>query len=531
MTHWNFFDANCLVGRHLKLDASAPHTAEDLLAEMDHCGIAEALVLDCMSRDSHPADGNGRIVRVVADHPRLHPAWAALPPSNTDEQAAPAEFVRQMRAHRVGAVFLFPRIYSFPLADWCMDALFEALAEARAPVLFNYDEAAPGHWPPDKTKWDEVVDVCRRWPELAVIVSEMRMRHANRVIYRALDTCANLRIEISGYWLHRGIEYITQRWGAHRLVFGSNWPFLNHGCTLATLTTADIDDADKRRIAGNNFRELMAWCEPEHAQVGLPPASDEFATFARSGQRPESMTFLDCHGHLGGRSRSYHIPDAHLDGIVADLNRLGVEQVCAFSFKVARSDERCGNDIVAEAVRRYPDRFVGFTGLNLNRGPDDMLQELARCAKLGLRGIKLVSSMQGFAGDTPLFDVPCQWAHDHGQIVLNHHWGPPEVVERLVSTYPNACFFTGHATEEYADLMRRHPNLYVCTCPVHRPYDCERLVDAVGADRLLFGSDLEDLPIAWGLGPILLAYLSPRDKELILGGNLRRILEEYSLRP
>jgi hypothetical protein len=34
---------------------------------------------------------------------------------------------------------------------------------------------------------------------------------------------------------------------------------------------------------------------------------------------------------------------------------------------------------------------------------------------------------------------------------------------------------------------------------------------------------------AWGLGPILFARLGPREKGLILGGNLRRILETYSL--
>ncbi|NLW50640.1 MAG: hypothetical protein GXY85_07310, partial [Candidatus Brocadiaceae bacterium] len=48
---------------------------------------------------------------------------------------------------------------------------------------------------------------------------------------------------------------------------------------------------------------------------------------------------------------------------------------------------------------------------------------------------------------------------------------------------------------------------------------------------LLFGSDLQDLPIAWGLGPILFARLPVEQKRMILGGNLRRLLTEYSLHP
>jgi len=62
------------------------------------------------------------------------------------------------------------------------------------------------------------------------------------------------------------------------------------------------------------------------------------------------------------------------------------------------------------------------------------------------------------------------------------------------------------------------------------PRSCEEVVGAIGADRLLFGSDLEDLPIAWGLGPILFSRLSPDEKRKILGGNLERILARYSLK-
>src|SRR5690606_33175192 len=97
------------------------------------------------------------------------------------------------------------------------------------------------------------------------------------------------------------------------------------------------------------------------------------------------------------------------------------------------------------------------------------------------------------------------------------------------STYPDACFFTGHTTMAYADIMKKHENLYVCSCPVHTPRIVEQVVAAVGAERFMFGSDLTDLPVAWGFGPILFAHISEAQKRLILGENLRRVLERYSL--
>jgi predicted TIM-barrel fold metal-dependent hydrolase len=82
-----------------------------------------------------------------------------------------------------------------------------------------------------------------------------------------------------------------------------------------------------------------------------------------------------------------------------------------------------------------------------------------------------------------------------------------------------------------AELMKRFTNLFVCSCPLIGPRACEQTVGKIGADRLLFGSDLQDLPIAWGLGPILFSHLPVEAKKLILGGNIRRILEQYSLKP
>ncbi len=527
--HWNFFDACAVVGRHSRLAAGGLHTPDDLLAEMDHYDIAEALVVDSLSRENHPFEGNRRVLEATAGRPRLHPAWSALPPG-TDEQPAPAEFVRQMRQHKVGALFLYPAQYHFTLADWCLDALLEPLAEARVPVFICPDEVGPTVTGQDRTNWNEVVDLCRRWPNLPVIVTEFRIRRGQRMAYRAMDACPNLRLELSGWWLHHGIEYITSRWGSERLIFGSGWPRLGQHQTLATLACAEIEEADKRGIAGDNLRQLVKWCDLPQPQFTPQPAADPYVEFGRTGRRPKEMVFHDCHGHLGGHAAHYHLPDCDLEGIVRELDRFGTQKICVFSFAGVNSDETFGNDYVAEAVRRYPEKFIGFTLLNPHRGRDEMLRELERGARLGLRGIKLIPYYQGYPEEGPLIDVACQWAHERRQIILNHVWGSPAQVERLVSTYSGACFITGHTTTDYAEIMKRFANLYICSCPLCEPRACEEVVAKIGADRLLFGSDLQDLPIAWGLGPILFARISPAEKALILGGNLQYILKRYSLR-
>ncbi len=82
---WNLFDANCVLGRGLKTSPGNPHRVSDLLVCLDAFDISEALVVDTLSRENHPADGNRRILEATAGEPRLHPAWAALPPGTDDE--------------------------------------------------------------------------------------------------------------------------------------------------------------------------------------------------------------------------------------------------------------------------------------------------------------------------------------------------------------------------------------------------------------------------------------------------------------
>ncbi len=529
-TDWQVFDAHCMVGRHLKLGPGDLYTADHLLSEMNHYGIAEAMVVDSLSRENHPFDGNRRILKTTDRHPRLHRAWSVLPTVLEETGRTSDEFVKEMASHDVRALMLYPNQYFFNLSDWSIDQLMESVSKRNVPVFINPSEAN-GRGSADATDWQGIIDLCRRWPKLQVVISEGRIRRSQRLLYKAFDRCENLHLELSGYWLHRGIEYITERWGAERLVFGSGWPKYGQHMTLVNLTTAQIDDADKKKIAGDNLRKLLGWNTPvPDIKVNFSKPADEFVAYGRTGIRPEKMTFYDVHGHLGEHNAHYHVPDARVEKVVADLHHYGLDKVCVFSFSGVYSDEQFGNDIIAGAAKTYPDSFVGFTLLNPLRGKEEMVKELERTNKKGLRGIKLIPTYHGYPVDGDLLEVACQWAHQHRQIIINHDWGSAAHIEALVSKYPNACFVAGHSYrfKEYRDVFKKYPNLFICSCPLLTPGACEEMVQVVGADRLMFGSDLLDLPIGWGLGPILFARIGADEKRLILGDNLRKVLSVYS---
>ena len=54
-----------------------------------------------------------------------------------------------------------------------------------------------------------------------------------------------------------GIELFCQHVGAHRLVYGSDFPFDDVLPSLLLLQQAEISESDRRRIASGNIEELL----------------------------------------------------------------------------------------------------------------------------------------------------------------------------------------------------------------------------------------------------------------------------------
>lgn len=530
MSEITYFDASCYIGRRMRKPEGQPETVEEALDAMDHFGIHEALVIDTLAHEANPMAGNARIVERVKEHPRLHPAWAGLM-THSKEFPPPEELVAQMREQAVGALFFFYGQFDIRLDDWGVDDLLEVLEDAQVPVFLCPENARQGGGT-DATDWTNVVRICREFPELPVVVTESRVYRSQRAVYAALAACPNLRIDLSSLWLHQRIEFICQEFGADRLVWGSQFPQRSPGVPMMQLNYSDISEEELSLVAGGNMRKLLSWNENLEfagSQVELPEPIDPLHRAARERLPLKDEEYYDCHGHIGHCSPHHVVQHSPAD-MVREMDKFGVRVCCVFSLEGVFGDETYGNEVVAEAVSQFPDRFIGFTLINMNHGERLAREEMERGLTMGMRGIKLISSYHGYPEEGPLIDVACEFAHNHGQFILNHHWGSAEQMKRLCQTYPNACFFTGHSAGHYAEVTREVDNLFICTCPFLGWGQTEEFVARYGADRILFGSDLTDLPIAWGLAPIFYARIPEADKRKILGENLKALMGRYGYR-
>jgi hypothetical protein len=240
----SFFDCNVAIGRGAKRELSA----ESLRKQMLRYGIQDALVYHILAREYQPAAGNEQLIRELDGCQDLHPCWVVLP-HHTGEFPSPDVLLQRMSQNHVRSVRLFPSQgdHYYSLEDWNCGDLFTALEQARVPTLIDFDQ----------TDWSTIHHVGTRYPRLPLIVLRCHYR-VDRNLYPLLEQCPELRIEISWYEQFRAVEVTARRFGAERLLFGSAMPEREAGGIIAGIEEANLSESEKRLIAGDNMRRLLA---------------------------------------------------------------------------------------------------------------------------------------------------------------------------------------------------------------------------------------------------------------------------------
>ena len=240
-----FFDCNCTIGRRTTPRPENNLSLEEILAELEYAGIARALAIHAAAREYAPRIGNDQISRIAAAHPALVPCYVLLP-HHTGELPGGDDLIRYLEEGGARAARLFPKDHNYGLGEtWC-GPLLSTLEEAGVPALIDLDQ----------TDWRELEGVLEAHPGLQLILLRVGYR-SDRWAYPLLERYAGLRLETALYLVHGGIAALTQRFGAERLVFGTGLPEWDAGAPVAGLHYADIDEASRRRIAGETLQDLL----------------------------------------------------------------------------------------------------------------------------------------------------------------------------------------------------------------------------------------------------------------------------------
>ncbi len=246
----------------------------------------------------------------------------------------------------------------------------------------------------------------------------------------------------------------------------------------------------------------------------------------------------DAHVHLSGVPGA--TPEERLGRLLEFADRLGIRRVCVFmglrwSYDPSPEEFRRQNDEVLRAIAAFPHRAFGFVYLN-PKHTTASLEEIERCVVEGpMVGIKLWVAERCHS---PLLDPIVARAVELQLPILQHTYlkatgnlpgeSTPQDLAELARRHPRACFIAAHSGAQWEVGIRAfkpHRNIHAELCGFDPTNGVtEMAVRELGAERVIFGSDAGGRSFASQLAKVLDADISPHAKELILGGNLKRIL-------
>jgi hypothetical protein len=236
---------------------------------------------------------------------------------------------------------------------------------------------------------------------------------------------------------------------------------------------------------------------------------------------------------------------ASAESLVAAMDANGVDRAVCFTWPFA-APALCAeaNDYLAAAARRFPDRLVGF-GVVQPADPE-AAREVARCASLGLRGIgEMNADAQGWAlpDATASAAVAASVAaglpwtlhcsEPVGRVYPGRGAATPDHLMKFAEHHPELtliCAHLGGGLPLYSHIREVREvcdRLLFDTAAqpfVYEPSVYRALVDGVGADRILLGTDHPLLDMPRYLDALDSAGVAGRERELITGVNAARVL-------
>lgn len=220
--------------------------AEDLLKEMDFCGVEEAFIYHRGMYGCSVQFGNRMTIKEAAKSDRLHPTWAILP-SITEGEFAPEILFPKMKENGVKALRAFPCKNRFFLDRVTMGDVFDAMIEKKIPLFLSPQDG-----------WEIIFNTLKEFPELTVIITNYGLWGSDRYIYPLIKAYKNVYVDTSDYQVMSGFADFCNKFGDERLVFGSNFPMDGYGGPIATLVGSGIPAQSMEKIASGNITRIMS---------------------------------------------------------------------------------------------------------------------------------------------------------------------------------------------------------------------------------------------------------------------------------
>jgi predicted TIM-barrel fold metal-dependent hydrolase len=222
------------------------HDAAELVARWDESGVEQGLI---SVLDSHDVPGSNDRTRLACErYPDRIKGYVYLYPPDVEGSLAELERCRSFDCFR--GVKLHPSgdVY-YPFHDGYYP-VYEAIERAGLPVLWHSGTSPYSHPL-------QIAVVARDFPGTPHVLAHFALADLTWECFPAAKLAANVMVDTSANPIIPVINEWIERFGAERMLWGSDFPFYDVAYEHQKLAYLAASDADRQRIASGNARRVF----------------------------------------------------------------------------------------------------------------------------------------------------------------------------------------------------------------------------------------------------------------------------------
>lgn len=243
------------IGTFYRTNSACGGTAEELLRRADACGI-DRFIVESVATSAHQVrDINEFIAAEVAAAGGRFFGLGTLYPDSPD-LVGDYHHLRELGLH---GVKLHPDIQGFKIDDFRCLKIYEMCEADGLPILMHTGDSRYDYSNPNR-----LVPILRIYTGLKLIAAHMGGYTMWEEASRKLCDVENLTVDCSStlpYLPHETAVEIIRRYGAARVLFGTDYPLWTPEGELASFFSLGLTPAENKAILADNARRVFGITE------------------------------------------------------------------------------------------------------------------------------------------------------------------------------------------------------------------------------------------------------------------------------
>lgn len=249
---------------------------------------------------------------------------------------------------------------------------------------------------------------------------------------------------------------------------------------------------------------------------------------------------IDVHVHIGADLYQKYTPEMALDHMDKnDIEFAVISPVPTYPAPLGAKSSEQQNEYIANALQKYPDRFIRGLGVVNPRHGKEVVPEVDRIFNdLGLHGLLFCNDKTGLTFDNPVMIEFIKHASKYHNPVIMAYTSQysvlqaPFMLEKVARMFPDVSFINASALKDstHANCSRFMSsildNIYMDTAEMNQLMNIlPAAIKEAGADKLLFGSNIPFCDLCPEIDNIEAIGLNAEQKDMIYYQNAAKLFK------